>query len=75
MSAAIRQVRPLLAARGFAVPDQPAIRLRTIEDVLAYAEAEDVELRIDGTDVQVRRPKAGRPGRKAFVSGKRSRTP
>lgn len=71
VSAAIRQVRPLLAARGFAVPDQPAIRLRTIEDVFAYAEAEDVELRIDGTDVQVRRPKAGRPGRKAFVSGKR----
>ncbi|MGW2485731.1 transposase family protein [Streptomyces sp. NPDC001606] len=71
MSAAIRQVRPLLAARGFALPDQPGIRLRTIEDVFAYAEAEDVELRIDGTDVQVRRPKAGRPCRKAFVSGKR----
>jgi hypothetical protein len=45
------------AARGFAVPDQPGIRLRTIEDVFAYAEAEDVELRIDGTDVQVRRPR------------------
>ncbi|WP_329182949.1 transposase family protein [Actinacidiphila glaucinigra] len=70
VSVAIRQVRPLLAARGFAVPDQPGIRLRTIEDVFAYAEAEDVELGIDGTDVQVRRPKAGRPGRKACVSGK-----
>ncbi|MFF3072068.1 transposase family protein [Kitasatospora sp. NPDC057936] len=35
LSAAIRQVRPLLAARGFAVPDQPGIRLRTIEDVNA----------------------------------------
>ncbi|WP_306080367.1 transposase family protein [Streptomyces sp. MNU77] len=32
VSAAIRQVRPLLTARGFAVPDQPAIRLRTIEE-------------------------------------------
>ncbi|WP_018560249.1 MULTISPECIES: transposase family protein [unclassified Streptomyces] len=70
VSVAIRQVRPLLAARGFAVPDQPGIRLRTIGDVFAYAEAEDVELGIDGTDVQVRRPKAGRPGRKACVSGK-----
>lgn len=53
VSAAIRQVRPLLAARGFAVPDR--IRLRTIEDVFAYAEAEDVKLRIDSTGVQVRR--------------------
>ncbi|MEU1538761.1 transposase family protein [Actinacidiphila glaucinigra] len=44
------------------MPDQPGIRLPTIEDV---------ELWIDGTDVQVRRPKAGRPGRKAVVSGKR----
>jgi hypothetical protein len=29
-----------------------------------------VELRLDGTEVRVRRPKAGRPGRRAFVSGK-----
>ena len=28
-------------------------------------------LRIDGTEVQVRRPRAGRPGRRAFVSGKK----
>ncbi|WP_322973190.1 helix-turn-helix domain-containing protein [Peterkaempfera griseoplana] len=71
VSAAVRQVRPLLAARGFAVPDRPGIRLRILEDVFAYADAEGVELRIDGTEVQVRRPKAGRPGRKAFVSGKK----
>jgi Helix-turn-helix of DDE superfamily endonuclease len=71
VSGAIRQIRPLLAARGFAVPDRPGVRLRTIEDVFAYAEAEGVELRIYGTDAQVRRPKAGRPGRKAFISGKR----
>ncbi|MFI5831433.1 transposase family protein [Streptomyces sp. NPDC051578] len=70
-SNAIREVRPLLASRGFAVPDRPGIRLRTLEDLFAYAAAEDVELRIDGTEVQVRRPKAGRPGRKAFVSGKK----
>ena len=71
VSAAIRQVRPLLAARGFAVPDRPGLRLKTLEDVFAYAEAEGVELRIDGAETQVRRPQAGRPGRRAFVSGKR----
>jgi len=68
---AIREVRPLLADRGFAVPDRPGIRLRTLEDVFAYAAAEDVTLRIDGMETQVRRPHAGRSGRRAFVSGKR----
>ncbi len=68
---AIHEIRPLLAARGFAVPDRPGLRLRTLADVFAYAQAEDVELRIDGTETQVRRPKAGCPGRKAFVSGKK----
>ncbi|WP_406402602.1 transposase family protein [Streptomyces sp. NBC_00879] len=71
VSAAIRQVRPLLAARGFAVPDRPGLRLNTLEDVFAYAEAEGVELRLDGAKTQVRRPQADRPGRRAFVSGKR----
>ena len=60
-----------MAARGFAVPGKPGLRLRTLADVFAYAAAEGVELRIDGTEVQVRRPKANRPGRRAFVSGKR----
>ena len=68
---AIREVRPLLAARGFAVPGHPGLRLRTLADVFAYAAAEGVELRIDGTEVQVRRPQAGKPGRRAFVSGKK----
>ncbi|MFI6551187.1 transposase family protein [Streptomyces prunicolor] len=71
VSEAIRQVRPLLAARGFAVPDRPGLRLMTLEDLFAYAEAESVELRLDGAETQVRRPQAGRPGRRAFVSGKR----
>lgn len=39
--------------------------------MFAYAAAEDVTLRIDGMETQVRRPWAGRPGRRAFVSGKR----
>ena len=68
---AVGEIRPLLAARGFAVPGKPELRLRTLADVFAYAAAEGVELRIDGTEVQVRRPQANRPGRRAFVSGKR----
>jgi hypothetical protein len=68
---AVREVRPLLAARGFAVPGHPGLRLHTLADVFAYASAHGVELRIDGTEVQVRRPRANRPGRRAFVSGKK----
>ncbi|MET7520003.1 transposase family protein [Streptomyces sp. NPDC005480] len=68
---AIAEVRPLLAARGFAVPDRPGLRLQTLGDVFAYAAAENITLRIDGTETQVRRPQAHRPGRRAFVSGKR----
>jgi DDE superfamily endonuclease/Helix-turn-helix of DDE superfamily endonuclease len=68
---AVGEIRPLLAARGFAVPGHPGLRLHTLADVFAYAAAEGVTLRVDGTEVQVRRPRAGRPGRRAFVSGKK----
>ncbi|WP_199812522.1 transposase family protein [Streptomyces sp. NRRL S-337] len=68
---AIGEIRPLLADRGFAVPDRPGLRLRTLADVFAYAAAEGKTLRIDGTETQVRRPRAHRPGRRAFVSGKK----
>ncbi|MFE9493404.1 transposase family protein [Streptomyces collinus] len=67
---AVHEIRPLLAARGFAVPGRLDLRLRTLEDVFAYTAAEGVELRLDGTEVRVRRPGANRPGRRAFVSGK-----
>jgi hypothetical protein len=67
---AVHEVRPLLAARGFAVPDRPDLRLRTLADVFAYAASQGVELRIDGTEVKVRRPQANKPGRRVFVSGK-----
>ncbi|MEV7665005.1 transposase family protein [Streptomyces albidoflavus] len=67
VSGAIREVRPLPAARGFAIPDRPFPRIRALEDLFAFADAEGVGLRIDGTEVRVRRPRAGR---KAFVSGK-----
>ncbi|MFE2214891.1 transposase family protein [Streptomyces canus] len=66
---AIGQIRPLLAARGFATPT--GFRLRILADVFAYAQAEGVRLRLDGTEIQVRRPAAHRPGRRRFVSGKR----
>ncbi|WP_345961625.1 transposase family protein [Streptomyces sp. BRB040] len=39
--------------------------------MFAYAEAEGIRLRINGAETQVRRPKANRPGRRAFVSGKK----
>jgi len=68
---AVHEIRPLLAARGFAVPGEPGLRLRTLADVFAYAASQGVHLRIDGTEVQVRRPAANRPGRRAFVSGKK----
>lgn len=71
VSRAVGEVRPLLAARGFAVPGEPGIRLRTLADVFAYAAARGVTIRLDGTEVQVRRPRAGKPGRRAFVSGKK----
>lgn len=71
VSRAIGEVRPLLAARGFAVPGEPGLRLRTLADVFAYAAARGVTIRLDGTEVQVRRPRAGKPGRRAFVSGKK----
>lgn len=66
---AVHQVRPLLAKRGFHTPEGP--RLRTLADVFAYANHHGVQLRVDGTEIQVRRPKADRPGRRAFVSGKK----
>lgn len=60
---AIGEIRGLLAERGCAVPDRPGLRLRTLTDVFAYAQAEGVELRLDATEVQVRRPAAGRGAR------------
>lgn len=68
---AVGEVRRLLAVRGFAVADRPGVRLRTLEDVFACAQAEGVRLRLDATEVQVRRRAAGRGGRRAFVSGKK----
>jgi DDE superfamily endonuclease/Helix-turn-helix of DDE superfamily endonuclease len=68
---AVHEIRPLLAGRGFAVPGTSDLRLKTLADVFAYAAAHGVQLRLDGTETQVRRPRSNRPGRRAFVSGKR----
>ena len=68
---AVHEIRPLLAGRGFAVPQRLGARPHTLADVFAHAEAEGVDLRVDGTEVQVRRPRAGRARRTAFVSGKK----
>ncbi|MEU3188391.1 transposase family protein [Streptomyces sp. NPDC006923] len=70
---AIGEIRHLLAERGCAVPDRPGPRLRTLPDVFAYAQAEGVEMRLDATEIQIRRPPANRGGRRAFVSGKKKR--
>jgi hypothetical protein len=43
-----------------------------LADVFAHADACGVEVRIDASEIQVRRPRAHRPGRRAFVSGKRT---
>ena len=69
VDAAVLEICPLLASRGFDTPiDGP--RLRTLADVFAYANTNDVQLRMDGTEIRVRRPKQGCKGRRRFVSGK-----
>ncbi|AEH08549.1 hypothetical protein FsymDg_1046 [Candidatus Protofrankia datiscae] len=62
---------PAAGGTGFAVAGRPETRPRTLADVFAYAAAGGERLRTGGTEVQVRRPRAGRPGRSAFVLGKR----
>ncbi|MFI0797189.1 transposase family protein [Micromonospora rubida] len=63
----INEVRPLLAERGCRV--NGGIRLRTLADVVAHLGHHPRAL-MDATEVRVRRPIAGRPGRDRFVSGK-----
>ena len=62
---------PCSQPAGSPYPHRPDLRLRTLADVFAYASSCGVELRLDGTEVQVRRPRASKPGRQAFVSGKK----
>jgi len=36
---AVHEIRPLLAARGFAAPGNAGVQLRTLADVFTYAAA------------------------------------
>ncbi|MEE4423535.1 transposase family protein [Streptomyces bugieae] len=65
---AIGEVRPLLAQRGCTVAR--GIRLRTLAEVIEHLGASDQTGIIDGTEIRVRRPAAGRKDRDKFVSGK-----
>ena len=58
---AIGEIRPLLAGRGFAVPQRPGLRLRTLVGVCAYAQAENVTLRTGGAGTHAAAD--ARPGR------------
>ncbi|MGW2410447.1 transposase family protein [Streptomyces sp. NPDC001739] len=64
---AIGEVRPLLAQRGCTVAR--GIRLRTLAEVIEYLGAGGTGI-IDGTEIRVRRPAAGRKDRDKCLSGK-----
>ncbi|MFE9404017.1 transposase family protein [Streptomyces sp. NPDC006530] len=65
---AIGEIRPLLAERGCTIA--PDIRLRTVAEVIDHLGADGQTGIIDGTEIRVRRPAAGRKDREKFISGK-----
>ncbi|WP_246101098.1 transposase [Streptomyces cyaneus] len=65
---AIGEVRPLLAQRGCTVA--PGRRLCTLAEVIEHLGASGQTGIINGTEMRVRRPAAGRKDRDKFVSGK-----
>jgi hypothetical protein len=65
---AIGEVRPLLSERGCTI--SPGVRLRTLADVVDYLGATGRTGIVDGTEIRVRRPAAGRKDREKFISGK-----
>ncbi|MFJ4868593.1 transposase family protein [Streptomyces sp. NPDC088757] len=65
---AIGEVRPLLAERGCTI--SPGVRLRTLAEVIDHHGASGQTGIIDGTEIRVRRPAAGRKDRDTFISGK-----
>ncbi|MFF7127395.1 transposase family protein [Streptomyces sp. NPDC008240] len=68
LTRAIGEVRPLLAQRGCTVA--PDVRLHTLAEVVEYLGVDGRTGIIDGTEIRVRRPAAGRKDRDKFVSGK-----
>jgi hypothetical protein len=65
---AIGEVRPLLAQRGCTMT--PGLRLRTLVEVVDHLGENQKTGIIDGTEIRVRRPAAGRKDRDKFISGK-----
>ncbi|MEU1854225.1 transposase family protein [Streptomyces sp. NPDC019990] len=65
---AIGEVRPLLAGRGCTV--SPDVRLRSLAEVVDHLGVTGKAGIIDGTEIRVRRPAAGRKDRDRFISGK-----
>ncbi|MET8115956.1 transposase family protein [Streptomyces prasinus] len=65
---AIGEMRPLLAERGCTV--SPGVRLRTLAEVVDHLGASGKTGIVDGTEIRVRRPAAGRTDRETFISGK-----
>jgi hypothetical protein len=70
---AITQIRPLLAQRGHATTT--GVRLRALPDVFAYAAAEGITLRLDATEIRVRRPRQGRQAARRSSPANSNRTP
>ncbi|MEV7952306.1 hypothetical protein AB0O74_35755 [Streptomyces rubiginosohelvolus] len=65
---AIGEVRPLLGERGCTIT--AGLRLGTIAEVIDYLGTAGRTGIIDGTEIRVRRPAAGRKDREKFISGK-----
>ncbi|MFF3748692.1 transposase family protein [Streptomyces kronopolitis] len=65
---AIGEIRPLLAERGCTI--SPGVRLRSLAEVIDHLGASGTTGIIDGTEIRVRRPAAGRKDRDKFISGK-----
>ncbi|WP_265868282.1 transposase [Streptomyces sp. SKN60] len=65
---AIGEIRPLLAERECTT--STGVRLRTRAEVVGHLGASGQTGIIDGTEIRVRRPAAGRKDRDAFISGK-----
>ncbi|WP_246156946.1 transposase [Streptomyces xiamenensis] len=68
ITCAVGEVRPLLATRGCTVA--PDVRLRTLAEVIDHLGTSGKSGIIDGTEIRVRRPAAGRRDREKFISGK-----
>ncbi|WP_437109111.1 transposase family protein [Streptomyces sp. enrichment culture] len=65
---AVGEVRPLLAERGCTV--SPDVRLRSLAEVIDHLGSSGTTGIVDGTEIRVRRPAAGRKDRDKFISGK-----